>query len=243
VITANLVAGEVKFRANDDWGLNYGDDGANAILEANGANIAIPADGEYRIKLFLDKPDYTYSIELPAFDSRAMFYTSGQNLEIADIFTFTDGYAIAKYRNVSSTGLPGNDTEGNFPDTDFPMFRLADIYLMYAEAVLRGGAGGSQAQAVQYVNQLRQRAYNGSGGNVSSIDLDFILDERARELFWEAHRRTDLIRFGRFTSASYLWPWKGGVREGRAVPDHLSLFPIPASDMVANPNLNQNPGY
>ena len=74
-------------------------------------------------------------------------------------------------------------------------------------------------------------------------NLDFILEERARELAWEATRRTDLIRFGKFTTGSYLWPFKGGVKEGRAVEDFRRLYPIPASDLNANPNLIQNPGY
>jgi hypothetical protein len=178
-----------------------------------------------------------------ATDRRAMFHTNGQKLDISDIFTFNDGYAVTKYRNVSSTGVKGTDTEGNFPDTDFPMFRLADVYLMYAEATLRNGQGGSQATALQYVNALRQRAYKGTTGNVTSINLDFILDERSRELYWEGQRRTDLIRFKKFTGSAYLWPWKGGVKDGRSVPDHLVLFPIPASDLVANPNLVQNSGY
>ncbi|HPH21377.1 MAG TPA: RagB/SusD family nutrient uptake outer membrane protein, partial [Haliscomenobacter sp.] len=90
---------------------------------------------------------------------------------------------------------------------------------------------------------LRQRAYKGNTGDVTSINLDFILDERARELYWEAHRRTDLIRFKKFTGSSYVWPWKGGTKDGRAVADHLVMFPIPASDLVANPNLDQNSGY
>jgi hypothetical protein len=176
-------------------------------------------------------------------DTRAMFFTTDQNLEIDDIFTFTDGYAIAKYKNITKSGAKGSDTEGNFPDNDFPMFRLADVYLMYAEAVLRGGTGGSQAQALTYVNQLRTRAYKGATGNVSTIDLNFILAERGRELQWEAHRRTDLIRFKRFTTADYLWAWKGGLKEGRAVSDNLNVFPIPAADIIANPNLKQNTGY
>lgn len=176
-------------------------------------------------------------------DKRAMFYTAGQNLDIADISTFTDGYAITKYKNLSSTGAKGSDIEGNFPDTDFPMFRLADVYLMYAEAVLRGGTGGSTAQAMQYVNAIRQRAYGNATGNVTALTLDFILQERARELYWEGHRRTDLIRFGKFTDASYVWPWKGNVKDGKGVADYLNLFPIPATDIVANPNLKQNTGY
>ncbi|MHA8067357.1 RagB/SusD family nutrient uptake outer membrane protein [Aquirufa sp. ROCK2-A2] len=176
-------------------------------------------------------------------DSRAMFFTDGQNKEVADISAFTDGFAITKYKNVTSTGVKGSDSEGNFPDTDFPMFRLADVYLMYAEAVLRGGAGGDLTTALQYVNALRSRAYNGSQGNVSVLNLDLIIKERARELFWECHRRTDLIRFKMFTGSSYVWAWKGGSKAGASVSDNLKLFPIPSSDMVANPNLVQNTGY
>jgi hypothetical protein len=178
-------------------------------------------------------------------DKRAMFYTSGQSLEINDVFSFTNGYAIAKYRNVTAAGVNGSDQTGDFPDTDYPMLRLADVYLMYAEAVLRGGTGGSAATALQYVNQLRQRAYGNTSGNITAqqLTLDFILAERGRELFWEGHRRTDLIRFGKFTGSTYIWPWKGGVKEGKAVEDFRTLYPIPSADRTANPNLDQNDGY
>ena len=177
-------------------------------------------------------------------DKRAMFHTDGQTLEINDMSNFNDGYAITRFRNITSAGVQGSDKTGDFVDNDFPMFRLADVYLMYAEAVLRGGTGGSTAQALQYFNALRERAYGSSAGNVASLSLDLILDERARELCWEGHRRTDLIRYGRFTTAAYLWPWKGNVKDGRAVEDRFNLFPIPSSDLVANPNLvKNNPGY
>jgi hypothetical protein len=110
---------------------------------------------------------------------------------------------------------------------------------MYAEATLRGG-NGNLATALNYVNMLRTRA---NAGTVSALTLDFILDERSRELSWEFTRRTDLIRYGRFTSAAYLWPWKGGIKDGKAVEEYRNLFPIPANDVIANPNLIQNPGY
>lgn len=176
-------------------------------------------------------------------DKRAMFQTAGQTLEINDISDFRQGYPSRKWKNKTSTGANGSHI--TFPDTDFPMFRLAEAYLIYAEAILRGGTGGSPAQALTYVNNLRQRAYGNSSGNISStqLNLDFLLDERARELYWEAKRRTDLIRYDRFTTASYLWPWKGGVRDGRAVGSFRSLYPIPAAEINTNPNLVQNPGY
>lgn len=176
-------------------------------------------------------------------DKRGNFYTNGQSKVINDLGTFTDGYAFIKYKNITSTGAAGSDNSGNFVDADIPIYRLADIYLMYAEATLRGGAGGNLATALGYVNALRQRAYGNASGNVSSIDLQFILDERARELSWEFTRRTDLIRYDQFTTGSYLWPWKGGVKDGQAVSSTRNLMPIPAKDIVANSNLVQNPGY
>jgi len=174
-------------------------------------------------------------------DKRGRFFTTGQNLEINDLGSFTDGYAFIKYKNVKSNGSVG--AHDNWVEADIPLYRLADIYLMYAEAVLRGGSGGSQATAIGYVNQLRERAYGNTNGNVTSINLNFILDERARELSWETSRRSDLIRFNKFTTGDYLWPWKGNVKGGKAVESYRNLFPIPNKDIIANPNLIQNPGY
>ncbi len=176
-----------------------------------------------------------------ATDVRAMFFTSGQNKEIVNMGEFTDGYAITKWRNVTSNGSGGKSVD--FPDTDFPVFRLADIYLMYAEAAVRGAA--DVGAGVGYVNQIRERAYGDQTGNITAgqLTLDFILDERARELYWECHRRTDLVRMGKFTTEEYLWPWKGNVAQGKATLDKFNLFPIPASDIGANPNLDQNAGY
>jgi hypothetical protein len=175
-------------------------------------------------------------------DPRASFFhTDGQTLEIASIGEFTNGYANPKFQNVTSTGSAGS--QGTHVDTDFPMFRLADAYLMYAEAVLRGG-GGSPDQALTYLNALRERVYGDASGNIAApaLTLDFILDERGRELLWEAHRRTDLIRYGQFTGST-LWSWKGGVQSGTATESFRDLYPLPASELVTNPNLVQNPGY
>jgi hypothetical protein len=185
-------------------------------------------------------------------DSRNLFYTKGQNLSVNDTVSgvvrlsanFTDGYPIAKWKNISSTGVPGSDPTGTQVDTDIPFFRYADVLLMYAEATVRGGSG-DMGLAIQYVNQVRERAYHGDAShNVSSIDLDVIFSERSREFEWEAQRRTDLIRFdNKFTGGNYLWPWKGNVENGTAMPDYLNLYPLPSSDVVANPNLIQNTGY
>ncbi len=176
-------------------------------------------------------------------DVRAMFHTDGQNRDVDDLGDFNEGYAVTKWRNVTSTGEPGSRSA--YVDTDFPMFRLADVYLMYAEATLRGGAGGDMNMALNLVNDIRERAYGDETGHITSdeLDLDFILDERARELYWEAQRRTDLIRYGYYTSADYVWAWKGDTQEGTSTSEHLKLYPIPSSDINSNPNLTQNPGY
>lgn len=176
-----------------------------------------------------------------ATDKRSQFYLTGQNLEINDISSFTDGLAVTKVRNITRSGSAGQS--GDFADVDFPLFRLAEMYLVYAEAVLRGGTNGDKNTAIQYINNLRVRAYGNTSGNVTDITLPFILDERARELYWEGHRRTDLIRYDLFTTATYLWPFKGGVKSGKAVESFRNLYPIPFNDVTANPNLKQNPGY
>jgi hypothetical protein len=176
-------------------------------------------------------------------DGRALFYTQGQSKDINQVGPFNQGFAITKYRNVDVNGVAGSDPTGDFPDTDFPMFRLADAYLMYAEAALRGG-GGNVGTAVGYINQLRERAYGDTSGNITSGDLtlDFIIDERARELYWEMHRRTDLIRFGQFSDQG-IWQWKGNVPQGSTTESFRDLMPLPATDLGINTNLTQNTGY
>jgi hypothetical protein len=173
-------------------------------------------------------------------DSRGMFYTNGQTLNIGNIGTFTNGYTVEKWRNIKSTGGAGSDTSGNFVDIDFPVFRLADAYLMYAELAANGV--GSTAQAATYVNVLRTRA--GSSAVVAGdITLDFVLDERARELYWEGHRRQDLIRFNKYTGGTYNWEWKGNTQNGTSIDAKYKLFPIPQQAIGSNPTLVQNPGY
>jgi hypothetical protein len=174
-------------------------------------------------------------------DERAIFFTEGQTEDVGILSEFGRGYAVPKFTNLTSDGEVGSDLR--FADTDFPFFRLGDVYLMYAESVLRSGSG-DRARALELVNELRERAYDGSGGDISDEDLtlDFILDERARELYWECHRRTDLIRFNNF-STNGVWAWKGGVQEGRTTEAFRNLYPIPTSEIISNPNLSQNEGY
>jgi hypothetical protein len=176
-----------------------------------------------------------------ATDRRNVLFSQGQALNITNLTEFGQGYLVPKYRNVTRTGQGGSDL--TFADIDFPMFRLADAYLMYAEAVVRNnGSAADRATALGYVNALRTRA---SSPTITDAQLtaDFLLDERGRELYWEGHRRTDLIRYGRFTGGTKLWQWKGNTQAGTATDASRNIFPIPAIDLTTNPNLRQNPGY
>lgn len=171
-------------------------------------------------------------------NSSAPLAADRHSYEMNDYKKWTDGFPTTKFRN---TNFVGSTTISPFANTDFPLFRLADVYLIYAECVLRGG-GGNAGQALQYVNDIRNRAKASAIGQ-GDLTLDFILDERARELNFEGHRRTDLIRFGKFTGGSYLWPWKGGVKDGTSISADYNLFPIPLKAIQANPKLTQNPGF
>ena len=179
-------------------------------------------------------------------DQRAMFFTEGQTKDINDCTDQTNGYLVTKWSNLTDAGEVASNTSTDGVNTDYPMFRLADVYLMLAEAVVRGGTGATTEEAFGYVNQLRQRAfgdaYETSGKiSISDLTVDFILNERARELYWECSRRTDLIRYGKFTGDSYIWQWKGGVKDGSSVDSKYNIYPIPSSELTANPNLhNEN---
>jgi hypothetical protein len=192
---------------------------------------------------------YGLRLKLQAFERfapddprRVYFWTDGQKDSVTAISNFNTGIPAPKFENKTSAGVAGSHAV--HPDTDFPVFRLGDAYLIYAEAQLRGG-GGDRAQALAYVNALRERAYGNTSADITDgqLTLDFLLDERGRELLWEAHRRTDLVRYHLFTGAGYVWEWKGGAPRGTATEAFRDLYPLPASELSANPNLVQNPGY
>ena len=240
-IYADLNDGEMKFRFNEDWGQNYGDNNSDGTLDPGGDNILISA-GTYYIELDLDNSLYT--INAYTADKRGMFHSDGQNLEIETIPPFENGYAVSKFKNVDVNGNSGSDSSGNHTDTDVPLIRLAEIYLNYAEATLRGG-NGDLGLAATKINELRERGFGNSSGNINTSDssLDFILDERSKELYWEGQRRTDLVRYDYFTSNSYLWPFKGNEPSGIGVDSYRNLFPLPSNVISVNPNLTQNEGY
>lgn len=219
---------------HDDYGVTGGWNGYRAT-KAFGDKF--PKDGSGNI-------DKTADQRGNAFYTSKFSGTPAQGLisTLDDVSNFATGFHIKKYVNIRSDGAKVHDPDKTYSDVDFPVFRLSEMYLIYAEAVLRGGTTGNSATALTYVNLIRSRA---GATSYSSADLTLpnILDERARELFWEGHRRTDLVRYGQLTTANYLWPWKGGIASGTSVDSKYNIFPIPAANITANPNLEQNTGY
>lgn len=211
-------------------------------LENNGSALGVGGwGGALRLrKQFVQKFD---GAEFST-DTRNTIYAGTRSIDIANISTQSQGYILSKFSNKSSAGVAGSNS--TFVDTDFPLFRLADVYLMYAEAQMRrdGATNNSStpnadATSLGYLNDLRTRA---NGSPVSSANLAFILDERARELHWEAHRRQDLIRFGKYATG-YNWAWKGNSLNGTSFSETRKVFAIPDNALKANTNLTQNTGY
>lgn len=222
--TTIMVNGEVGSIERNGLALGVGQDGWGGALRVRKQFAQLFDDGIY------------------SGDTRNTIISGTRSIDITDISDKDQGYILEKYSNVTSTGALGSNQ--TFVDTDFPLFRLADVYLMYAEAHLRGGAGATDADMETYINALRTRAHNPQNNlTAADISLDFILDERSRELHWEAHRRQDLIRFGKFTGGNYNWAWKGNGSNGIALPSYMKLFPIPTTSLASNPNLTQNTGY
>jgi starch-binding outer membrane protein, SusD/RagB family len=191
--------------------------------------------------------DLTGSTDKRAMFTTSKFGTSPAQAVITDVAEFSQGIHVNKYRNIRSDGGPTSDARREFSDVDFPVFRLSEMYLIYTEAVMRGGTGGDLGTALTYMNAIRSRAgatpFVAGDITATPAGLQTVLDERGRELYWEGHRRTDLVRYNLLTTGTYLWQWKGGVANGTAVEAKYNIFPIPTTNRTSNPNLSQNEGY
>ncbi|WP_159800683.1 RagB/SusD family nutrient uptake outer membrane protein [Flavobacterium sp. MK4S-17] len=247
----NHTSPEMIFTLQSDgtYTQNYGPttvmvNGQVGSLEVNGESFGVSAaawSGAIRLrKQFSEKFSGSDFVN----DDRNTIIIGERPIDITSIGNKDQGYILGKYSNISTTGVVGQNS--TFVNTDFPLFRLADVYLMYAECALRGAGGTSMDTALGYVNDLRERANSGSAAAnivMGELTLDFLIDERARELHWEAHRRQDLIRFNKYTGGSYNWAWKGNAVNGISLPNYMKVFPIPVASRAANPNLTQNTGY
>ncbi len=156
-----------------------------------------------------------------------------------------DGYVCIKWTGLTHTtggNWDSNIISTQFPSTDLGLIRLSDVYLMYVESFVQGNAG-NLADAVKYVNYVRGRA-GVSTWSAADLTADNILAERCRELYWELTRRSDLVRFGKFTGPDQmLWAWKGNALEGNNIDSRYDIMPIPANILSASPDFKQNPGY
>lgn len=220
--------------------------GLGIINAENWAGYHVPADYVARFQLNeveWGNKDNVFGYNRATSDRRAFFSNYGCTETFNSALQST-GWLCWKYCGLNAddsfaqpTNAPGNY---KLSSTDMPIFRLAEMYLNYAEADLRLNKTLSDVSK-GYIKELRDRA---GVGVPSEIDLDWLLDERAREFMWEGHRRVDLIRYGYFTSMNFPWTGKGGVANGKVeIPAYKTIFPIIPSDFSANKNLVQNPGY
>ncbi|MBR1576262.1 MAG: RagB/SusD family nutrient uptake outer membrane protein [Bacteroidales bacterium] len=209
------------------------------LEDFNGDGTVDDKDNEARAKQAEDLPGYTFGYDREASDKRAFFINQG--IPAFDNSKTESGWRCWKF---SGRYTDGHLNDQSFSSMDFPIFRLAEMYLIYAEADARlNGGKVSSSEAKGYIKALRDRAGVATPAD-DELTLDWLLAERARELMLEGQRRTDLIRYGYFTSASFPWPYKGGVPEGRvAIPAFRTIYPIIDADLNANTNLVQNPGY
>lgn len=211
--------------------------------QVNGwAGLRVPY--EYVSRYFnVSGQDYetgAYEVE----DARGkVFYIKGRSESMEGaLYSFMNGWSCLKFNNIphdmtDQSFLPQSAVR-SFADVDFPVVRLGEIYLIYAEACMNLG---SPDLALPYLAELSSRA--GVEGP-AEVTEDFLVAERARELMWEAHRRTDLIRYGLYDSDEYLWPYKGGDSfAGQSFPSYKRIFPIPPTELASNDLLVQNPGY
>lgn len=167
----------------------------------------------------------------------------GQVSEMTELFNFEYGWKCWKYNNIphDMTVDEFKETAGSkaYSDIDYPIIRLGEIYLIHAEACMNLGEAGN-ATALANLKKLSDRA---GVDAPTTITQEYLIAERAKELMWEGHRRTDLIRWKLYSSSSFLWPWKGGTLAGEGFEDYKYMYALPPGEMTANPTLEQTPGY
>ena len=219
----------------------YDDTATNNTTQAWGGNRARPELVKKFFPLGNAPEAESYDVAAAAKDDRALFCTVGRTLNVEKTTEFTNGYAVAKWTNFRSDNAATKDAQ--FPDTDFFLFRLAEAYLTYAEATARENGGNTTAEGTDFINRLRSRAHATTRTN-ASYSLNDIIDEWAREFYYEGRRRVDLIRFGLYGgNNSYKWQWKGGSYEGTTFSADLNIYAIPSNEISTNSNLTQNQGY
>ena len=219
-----------------------GDDGAVQITGINGGWAGNRVPYEYVQSFFTDvkNPDYTEGTYEFADKRAGYFFIKGRSESLKNkLNVFLNGWSCIKFNNIphNKTAEEYAETAAtkNFSDIDWPLIRLGEIHLIYAEACMH--AGGSAAM------QLAALAERAGVEAPAEVTEAWLMAERARELMWEGHRRTDLIRYGLWLTDEYVWPYKGGSVNGQKLPSYFNIFPIPSTELATNLDLQQNPGY
>lgn len=249
LICATRIAGMPRMGTTNGWSCIFA---RAAMVQKFFSNLddvpMLPADVEIPTKGLdtdeqIDDFDAKYGIRTEDMikatgDDRALLYSGvgggRRKLQTDAITGFTNGLSIVKWQNYRSDGKPVNHTE--YPDTDIPLFRLAEAYLTRAEALFR-----QDKDATADINKLRSRA--NCTRMVETVTEQELIDEWSREFYMEGRRRSDLVHFDMFTTNKYVWDWKGGTMNGAPVASHYNVFPVPVSDLNNNPNMSQNPNY
>ena len=236
LVSSTRIAGMPYAGTNKAWSCNYA---RPNLIEKFFPTGNIPMSTDADISSGVGDTDEEKVIDLDAKDgSRALFYAGRgggiRKLRTDKLNNFLDGISIVKWQNIRVDG--GATSDPQFPDTDIPLFRLAEAYMTRAEAKWRTG----DATAINDVNELRTRA---NATPLTQLTEQDLIDEWCREFYMEGRRRSDLIRFDMFTGKKYVWAWKGGVANGQAVDSHFKYFPIPMDDVNNNNNMHQNDGY
>lgn len=210
-------------------------------------DVEVPGQSDFANDEAIDAWDAQYGVRTQdmiqaAGDDRAMFYSGAgggrRTMDPKSITGFQSGLSVVKWQNIRSDGASTSHTE--YPDTDIPLFRLAEAYLTRAEANFRLN---QKSLAWEDIKTLRAKRGCVKQPALNEITEMYLLDEWSREFYLEGRRRSDLVRFDCFTTDKYLWDWKGGVKEGKSVSDIYNVYPIPATDLNNNNNMHQNEGY
>jgi starch-binding outer membrane protein, SusD/RagB family len=228
----------VYIRAEDYHGLTSNTDWNGNRARKQFMNVLVDTIATYG-SVPVPTTDPTFSL----CKDKRVFLKQKKSLNIPSASSNGDyGIGVYKFTAKNSDGTQAADYNSAFASTDFPIFRYADALLMRAEALYRLN---DKTNAVKDINAVRERAYGDISGDISIGQLtdQFMLDERGREFYYEAQRRTDLIRFGKFTDGNYNWQWKGNTYNGTNTDKHLNIFPIPGDEVSANLNMKQNTGY
>ena len=217
-----------------------GDDGAVNITGINGGWAGNRVPDHYVQTYFAPTAADFATGEYTVADKRGQyFYIKGRTQSMQDnLNTFLNGWSCIKFNNVphdmNAVDYAATAATKNFSDIDWPLIRLGEIHLIYAEACMHAGGNASA--------QIKALADRAGVAAPSTIDEGFLMAERARELMWEGHRRTDLIRYNKWISG-YNWTYKGGNFGGQDLPSHFNVFPVPSTELATNLDLQQNPGY